>query len=144
MNPNSSRISRLTFPIRTNFAFLKLSPSFSYSGASFLQCPHLPQDTKHKIICASIKQPQTAQPAVMASWRAAWKLNWWNGNRKVNLKPLGKGTHFSVNNIYGNTSSTCPIKKRNLLKTGASASLNNKSIVQGRNQKERSINHMIY
>lgn len=32
----------LTFPIKTDFAFLKLAPSFSYSGASFLQCPHLP------------------------------------------------------------------------------------------------------
>lgn len=30
-----------TFPIKTDFAFLKLAPSFSYSGASFLQCPHL-------------------------------------------------------------------------------------------------------
>jgi len=31
----------LTFPIKTDLAFLKLLPSFSYSGASFLQCPHL-------------------------------------------------------------------------------------------------------
>lgn len=31
----------LTLPIKTDLAFLKLLPSFSYSGASFLQCPHL-------------------------------------------------------------------------------------------------------
>ena len=34
---------KITFPINTEFAFLKLAPSLSYSGASFLQCPHLPR-----------------------------------------------------------------------------------------------------
>lgn len=32
-----------TFPIKTDFAFLKLVASFSNSGASFLQWPHLQQ-----------------------------------------------------------------------------------------------------
>lgn len=37
----------LTFPIKTDFAFLKLAPSFSYSGASFLQWPHLSNLTQN-------------------------------------------------------------------------------------------------
>jgi hypothetical protein len=35
-----------TFAIMTDLAFLKLAPSFSYSGASFLQWPHLNKHNK--------------------------------------------------------------------------------------------------
>lgn len=43
-----SRLKILTFPIKTDLAFLKLEPSLSYSGASFLQCPHLPPKLRNK------------------------------------------------------------------------------------------------
>lgn len=36
-----TQTDRQTLAIKTDLAFLKLAASFSYSGASFLQCPHL-------------------------------------------------------------------------------------------------------
>jgi len=37
---------RYTLAIKTDLAFLKLAPSLSYSGASFLQWPHLKKQIK--------------------------------------------------------------------------------------------------